>query len=264
MYILGISCYYHDASAALLKDGKIVAAAEEERFTRKKHDPSFPINAINFCLKSQNIKIEDIRYLGFYEKPLIKFERILHQHLEMFPLSLRSFINSMPSFITEKLRVIRKIRKAIKYKGDVLFIEHHLAHAASSFLVSPFKKAAILTVDGVGEWTTTAYGIGENNNIHLMKEIRFPHSLGLLYSTITAYLGFKVNNSEYKVMGLPPYGESVFSNEFEKILKIEKKGFKLGPKYFLHHKKYVTMDFENGYPEIGLLFSPYLERRLGK
>ena len=151
MYILGISCYYHDSSAALLKDGIIVAAAQEERFTRKKHDTSFPINAIKYCLQSQNITINDIEHIGFYEKPLLKFERVLSQHLETFPKSLKTFLSSMPSWINEKLRVMRAVRKKLKYKGNVLFIEHHLAHAASSFLVSPFKEAAILTVDGVGE-----------------------------------------------------------------------------------------------------------------
>src|SRR3989338_583828 len=202
MYILGIGCYYHDASATLLKDGVIVAAAEEERFTRKKHDTSFPINAINYCLKSQNIAINDIDYVGFYEKPFLKFERLLSQHLELFPLSFKTFLSSTPSWINQKLRVVKTIRKKLGYKKGILFVEHHLAHAASSLFASPFKKAAILTVDGVGEWTTTAYGVGKDNNIHLAKEIKFPHSLGLLYSTITAYLGFSVNNSEYKVMGL--------------------------------------------------------------
>src|SRR3989338_4973389 len=206
MYILGISCYYHDASAALLKDGKIVAAAVEERFTRKKHDISFPINAINYCLKSHDIGINDINHIGFYEKQFLKFERVLSQHLETFPLSFKTFLSSMPSWINEKLRVVRAIKKKLNYKGNILFIEHHMCHAASSFLISPFEKAAILTIDGVGEWTTTAYGIGDKNNIHLMKEITFPNSLGLIYSTITAYLGFSVNNSEYKVMGLSPYG----------------------------------------------------------
>ncbi len=200
MYILGISCYYHDASAALLKDGVIVAAAEEERFTRKKHDSSFPINAVQFCLNSQNVSIEDISYIGFYEKPFLKFERVLFQHLQMFPLSLKTFLSSIPSWLTEKLRVVRAIRKKLKYKKNILFVEHHLAHAASSFLVSPFDSAAIVTLDGVGEWTTTTYGVGNGNDIHLMKHIVFPHSLGLLYSTITAYLGMSVNNSEYKCL----------------------------------------------------------------
>ena len=195
MYILGIGCYYHDSSTALLKDGKIVAAAQEERFSRKKHDTSFPINAIIYCLKSQNITIKDIDHIGFYEKPFLKFERILSQHLQMFPLSFKTFLNSMPSWINEKLRIIRKIRKELKYKKDILFIEHHLSHAAGSFLISPFKKAAILTIDGVGEWTTTTCGIGNENDINLMKEIKFPNSIGLIYSTITSYLGFSVNNS---------------------------------------------------------------------
>jgi len=206
MYILGISCFYHDSSAALVKDGKVVAAAQEERFTRRKHDISFPINAIQYCLKSQNITIDKIDYIGFYEKPFLKFERLLHQHLEEFPKSYKTFLTNMPSWFNEKLRIIKIIKKQLKYKKDILFIEHHLAHAAASFLISPFKKSAILTVDGVGEWTTTAYGIGNQNNLILSKEITFPSSLGLLYSTITAYLGFKVNNSEYKVMGLSPYG----------------------------------------------------------
>src|SRR4030042_280201 len=207
IYILGISCFYHDASAALLKDGKLVAAAQEERFTRKKHDISFPINAIEYCLKSQNISIDSVDYIGFYEKPFIKFERFLFQHLDGFPASYKIFLSWIPSWFNEKLRVVKIIKKKLKYKKSVLFIEHHMAHAAGSFFITPFDKAAILTIDGVGERTTTAYGIGEGNQIKLLKEIKFPDSLGLLYSTITAYLGFSVNNSEYKVMGLSPYGD---------------------------------------------------------
>jgi len=243
MYILGISCYYHDAAAALLKDGILVAAAEEERFTRKKHDSSFPINAINYCLKSQNITSKDIKYVAFYEKPFLKFERLLSQHLEMFPLSMKVFLSSLPNWINEKLRVPKIIKKKLKYRGDVLFIDHHLAHAASSFLVSPFPEAAILTVDGVGEWTTTAYGIGKGNDIHLMKEIRFPHSLGLLYSAITAYLGFSVNNSEYKVMGLAPYGNmnrqtSPYYPKLKKVIDVKEDGsYRLDLGYFVYHYK---------------------------
>ena len=243
MYILGISCYYHDASAALLRDGKIVAAAEEERFTRKKHDTSFPINAIKYCLESQNISIKGISYIGFYEKPLLKFERVLFQHLERLPFSLKTFLASMPSWINEKLRIVKKIKKGLKYKGDILFIEHHLAHAASTFLVSPFKKATILTVDGVGEWTTTAYGIGEGNNINLMKEIRFPHSIGLLYSTITAYLGMSVNNSEYKIMGLAPYGDmnketNPYYKKLRDIIDLKEDGsYKFDMDYFIYYYK---------------------------
>jgi len=243
MYILGIGCYYHDSSATLLKDGTIVAAGAEERFTRKKHDNSFPINAVKYCLKSQNISIKDIDYIGFYEKPFIKFERVLSQHLEMFPLSLKTFLSSLPTWINEKLRVPKIIKRKLKYKGDIFFIEHHMAHAASCFLVSPFKKAAIFTVDGVGEWTTTAYGIGESNSIKLIKEIIFPDSIGLLYSTITAYLGFSVNNSEYKVMGLSACGNmdknsNPYYPKLKKVIDIKEDGsFALDLSYFVYHYK---------------------------
>jgi len=243
MYVLGLSCFYHDSSAALLKDGKIVAAAQEERFTRKKHDTSFPINAIEYCLKSQKIDIDDIDYVGFYEKPLLKFERVLYQYLETFPWSYRNFLSLLPSWFNEKLRIMKSIRKKLKYKKDVLFVEHHLAHAAGSFLVSPFEKAAILTVDGVGEWTTTAYGIGNKNNIELLKEIKFPSSLGLLYSTITAYLGFSVNNSEYKVMGLSPYGNmnkktNPYYKKLMETIDVKEDGsYRMDMKYFIYHFK---------------------------
>lgn len=242
-YVLGISCYYHDSSAALLKDGVVVAAAQEERFTRKKHDTTFPINAIKYCLKNQKITINDIDYIGFYEKPFLKFERVLSQHLEMFPFSLKTFLSSLPSWINEKLRVPRIVKKKLGYKGDILFIEHHLAHAASSFLVSPFEKAAVVTVDGVGEWTTTTYGVGESNNIKLEKEIKFPHSIGLLYSTITAYLGFSVNNSEYKVMGLSPYGcwdkeKNQFYKKLKEVIDIKEDGsYRMDMSYFVYHYK---------------------------
>ncbi|MDP3764878.1 MAG: carbamoyltransferase N-terminal domain-containing protein, partial [Nanoarchaeota archaeon] len=202
---------------------------------------SFPINALKYCLKSQNITIRDIAYIGFYEKPFLKLERVLHQHLEMFPKSLKTFLNSMPSWINEKLRVVKTIKKKLKYKGDVLFIEHHLAHAAGAFLISPFTEAAILTVDGVGEWTTTAYGYGKGNEIELIKEIKFPHSIGLFYSTITAYLGFSVNNSEYKVMGLSAYGNmDKNSNEYHtklrQVIDIKDDGsFRFDMDYFIFH-----------------------------
>src|SRR3989338_8409675 len=173
MNILGISCFYHDSAACLLKDGKIIAAAQEERFTRKKHDVDFPEKAIRYCLEEGGIKIEDVDYISFYEKPLMKLERILHQHLEMFPRSYWSFYSAMPSWINQKLRVPSIIRKKLKYKGKIFFVEHHMAHAASSFLVSPYKKAAILTTDGVGEWATTTTGIVEENSITLNKEISF-------------------------------------------------------------------------------------------
>jgi len=242
MYILGISCFYHDSSVALLKDGKIIAAAQEERFTRKKHDTSFPINAIKYCLKSQNITIKNIDYIGFYEKPFLKFERVLYQYLETFPKSYRIFLSSLPFWINEKLRIIKIIRKKLKYGGGVLFAEHHMAHA-NSFLLSPFEKSAIVTIDGVGEWTTTTYGIGENEDIKLIKEIKFPHSLGLLYSTITAYLGFSVNNSEYKVMGLSPYGNmnkktNPYYDKLKQIIDIKEDGsYRLDMNYFIYHFK---------------------------
>jgi carbamoyltransferase len=238
MYILGISCYYHDAAAALLKDGVVVAAAEEERFTRKKHDTRFPINAINYCLKEAGITPDKLACVAFYEKPMLKFERLLNQHFQMFPKSLPVFLRSTPSWLTEKLKLPSTLRKKLKYEGEVLFVEHHKSHAASSFLPSPFKKAAILTIDGVGEWATTTLGIGEGNGIKLMKEIHFPHSIGLLYSAVTAYLGFKVNNDEYKVMGLAAYGEPVYYDIFKKILELKDDGsYRLDMSYFVYHYK---------------------------
>lgn len=206
IYVLGISCYYHDSSASLLKNGQIMAAAQEERFTRIKHDTSFPLKAIEFCLESEKITIQDVQYIAFYEKPFLKFERLLHQHLATFPLGLPTFIKAVPSWIRYKLRVTRTIRKKLKYAGNVYYIPHHLAHAASAFLPSPFKESAVVTVDGVGEWATTTIGRGKGNHVELIYELNFPHSIGLFYSTITAYLGFSVNNSEYKVMGLSAYG----------------------------------------------------------
>lgn len=241
MNILGISCFYHDSSATLLRDGKVVTAIQEERLTRKKHDTSFPEKAIEYCLKSQNLTIDDIDYIGFYEKPFLKFERVLFQHLEKFPLSYKTFISNLPSWFNQKLRIIKIIRKKLKYKKDVMFIEHHMAHAATSFLPSPFEKSAILTIDGVGEWTTTAYGIGHNNLIKLSKEITFPNSIGLLYSTITAYLGFSVNNSEYKVMGLSAYGNTdretnPYYKKLLKVIDIKPDGsYKLDLDYFKYH-----------------------------
>lgn len=244
MNVLGVSCYYHDSSACLIVDGKLVAAAEEERFTRKKHDTSFPHNAIHYCLEEAGLKINEIDHLAFYEKPLVKFERLLAQHIQMYPRSFWSFFKAMPSWINEKLRVMRPIRKKLGYKGDVLFVEHHLAHAASSFLVSPFKKAAFLTIDGVGEWSTTTFGIAEGNDINILKEITFPDSVGLLYSTATAHLGFSVNNSEYKVMGLAPYGKPVYLDKFRKVMDVKEDGsFRMDMDYFDYHYK-MTMPSE--------------------
>ena len=251
IYILGISCYYHDAAAALLKNGVIIAAAEEERFTRKKHDQSFPINTINFCMQKAGITPDKISYVAFYEKPLLKFDRLLMQHISAYPLSYWSFYKALPNWIVEKLRIQTTIRKKLKkdgkrFTGEILFIEHHMAHAASSYMVSPFDEAAILTVDGVGEWTTTAMGHARGSDIKLTKKIDFPHSLGLLYSAVTAYLGFKVNNDEYKVMGLAPYGKPVYYEQMKKLIDVKEDGsYALDMSYFSYHygMKSITKKF---------------------
>jgi carbamoyltransferase len=234
-YVLGISCFYHDSAAALLKDGVVVAAGQEERFSRKRHDSDFPKKAIQYVLHEAGIKPEDLDAVGFYDKPLLKFERMLSTYVATFPRSFNSFRKAMPVWLHEKLWVPSIIRKELKpYKGPILFAEHHMSHAASCFLPSPFEEAAILTVDGVGEWATASYGVGKGTDVTMLKEIRFPHSLGLLYSAFTYYLGFKVNSAEYKVMGLAPYGKPV---HFERIMKEmvhlnEDGSFKLDMKYF--------------------------------
>jgi len=233
MNILGISAFYHDAAACLLRDGEIVAAASEERFTRKKHDPDFPIHAIRSCLEQGRIRADDLDYVGFYEKPFIKFKRILFTHLACFPWSLKPFLKAIPSWLQEKLIIPSLIRDKIGYEGEVLMIEHHLSHAASSYLLSPFRESAILTVDGVGEWSTATYGRGEGNAIRLFREIRFPHSLGLLYSAFTYYLGFTVNSAEYKVMGLAPYGEPRYLDQVRRLIEVRPDGsFHLDMRYF--------------------------------
>jgi carbamoyltransferase len=234
MNILGISCYYHDAAAALLRDGDLVAGAHEERFTRKRHDPDFPERAIQYCLSEAGLKVHDLDYVVFYDKPLVKFERILATYLATFPRSLPSFAKAIPVWMKEKLWVPQRIRKQLKYGGEILFAEHHQSHAASAFLPSPFEEAAVLTLDGVGEWATATQGIGRGNSLELIREIRFPHSLGLLYSAFTYYLGFKVNSAEYKVMGAAPYGKPIY---YETILKelvdLRQDGsFKLNMRYF--------------------------------
>ncbi len=242
LYILGISCFYHDAAACLLKNGQIIAAAEEERFSRQKHDSEFPSQAISFCLKQGGITIKDIDYVGFYDKPLLKFERILLTYIATFPKSYRAFRNAVAVWLKKKLWVKEIIRKELNYQGEIYFIEHHLAHAASSFLVSPFAEAAILTIDGVGEWATTTCGEGKDNKINLRQEIKFPHSLGLLYSAFTAYLGFKVNDGEYKVMGLAPYGQPIYYQQIvDNLITIKDDGsFKLNLEYFSYHYSFKT------------------------
>jgi carbamoyltransferase len=234
-YVLGISCFYHDAAAALLKDGVVIAAGQEERFSRKKHDSNFPFRAIRYVLKEGGVRPDELDAVGFYDKPLLKFERMLATYVATFPRSFNSFRKAIPVWLHEKLWVPSIIRKELKpYKGPIYFSEHHMSHAASCFLPSPFEEAAILTVDGVGEWATASYGVGRGTDITLFKEIRFPHSLGLLYSAFTYYLGFKVNSAEYKVMGLAPYGKPV---HFDRIMKDmvhlnEDGSFKLNMKYF--------------------------------
>jgi len=234
MIILGISCYYHDSAAVLIKDGVVLCGSMEERFSRKKHDNSFPKQAIEFCLTWLNCKIEDVDLVAFYEKPIIKFERILFQHLEYFPFSRKTFVESIGSWFDYKLKLSKTLKKEIGYKGKIFYIPHHLSHAASSFYLSGFKKSVIVTLDGVGEWTTTTMGYGENENIVLEKEIKFPHSLGLMYSTLTSYLGFDVNDAEYKVMGLAAYGNPMpYRSQFDEIIKLFPDGsYALNMKYF--------------------------------
>lgn len=209
MNILGISAFYHDSAAALVRDGYIVAAAQEERFTRRKHDPGFPERAVAYCLTEGGISAGELDAVVFYEKPLLKAERLLETYLGVAPRGLRSFVAGIPTWLREKSRVESTIKKHLggSYKGPILFTEHHESHAASAFFPSPYEDAAILTADGVGEWATTTIGVGEGNRIRLIEELRFPHSLGMLYSAFTYYTGFRVNSGEYKVMGLAPYGE---------------------------------------------------------
>ncbi len=208
--ILGISAFYHDSAACLVQDGDIVAAAQEERFTRKKHDESFPAQAMEFCLEFAGITRDDIDHVVFYDKPLLTFERLLETYIDFAPRGFRSYLKAMPVWLTEKLWTRETIRKQTGFEGKVLFTEHHQAHAASAFFPSPFEHAAILTIDGVGEWATSSYGIGNGNELDILAELRFPHSLGLLYSAFTYFTGFKVNSGEYKLMGLAPYGEPVY------------------------------------------------------
>lgn len=215
--ILGISAFYHDSAAALVVDGDIVAAAQEERFTRIKHDFNFPVNAIDYCLKEAGLEPEDLDAVVFYDKPYLKFERLMETYLAYAPRGLRSFMMALPLWLNQKLFLPREIDEGLqnRYEGPIYFTTHHASHAASAFFPSPFDEAAIITFDGVGEWSTSTWGVGRGNRIDLMKEIRFPHSLGLLYSAFTYYTGFKVNSGEYKLMGLAPYGEP----KYEKLIR---------------------------------------------
>jgi carbamoyltransferase len=233
-YILGVSAFYHDSAACLLRDGEIVAAAQEERFTRKKGDAGFPQRAVTYCLGAGGISTTDLTYVGFYDKPLLKFERILETYLDTAPRGLRSFLLAGPLWIKEKLFTDRRLREDLGYEGDILYAEHHESHAASAFFPSPFEEAAFLTMDGVGEWATASFGIGRGNDIEILKEIHWPDSLGLLYSAFTYYTGFKVNSGEYKVMGLAPYGEPKYVDLiYRELIDLKEDGsFTLNQKYF--------------------------------
>jgi carbamoyltransferase len=234
-YILGISAFYHDSSACLLRDGDIVAAAQEERFTRKKGDPDFPRRAVEYCLKTAGIRVEDVAYVGFYDKPLLKFERILETYLGIAPNGFASFRRAGPLWIKEKLYTDRELREALgDYTGELLYAEHHESHAASAFYPSPFDEAAILTIDGVGEWATASIGVGCGNEMKLLTELRWPDSLGLLYSAFTYYTGFKVNSGEYKVMGLAPYGQPKYLDLIcSELIDLREDGsFTINQKYF--------------------------------
>lgn len=234
MYILGISAFYHDSAAALVRDGIILAAAQEERFSRKKHDAGFPSNAVNYCLKEAGITVDDLDYVGFYDKPFIKFERILYTAFGYAPAGIGMFMKAMPVWLKQKLFTRRVIQDELGFDGDIIFTEHHESHAASAYFPSPFNNAAFLTVDGVGEWTTTSYGIGNRNGIEIISEIGFPHSIGLLYSAFTYYTGFKVNSGEYKVMGLAPYGEPRYVNLIlDNLIDLKDDGsYRLNMEYF--------------------------------
>src|SRR6266704_7168677 len=234
MHILGISAYYHDSAACIVRDGEIIAAAQEERFTRKKHDHRFPANAVNFCLDYAGIKGDQVDLVAFYDKPLLKFERLLETYLDYAPSGLRSFIMAMPLWLREKLWIREQVAKECGSKGQVLFTEHHESHAASAFFPSPFESAAVLTMDGVGEWATSSYGVGRGNDIEVLKELHWPDSLGLLYSAFTYYTGFKVNSGEYKVMGLAPYGEPKYVDLiYRELVDLRADGsFTLNQKYF--------------------------------
>ena len=234
MNILGISAFYHDSAACLVRDGEIIAAAQEERFTRKKHDASFPEHAVRYCLYEGSLNVNELDYVAFYEKPFLKFDRILHSYLAYAPVGLKSFLMAIPLWIRERIWMKELIRRELGCDCKVLFPEHHESHAASAFFPSPFSEAAFLTCDGVGEWTTTSYGVGGGNQIRMLAELRFPHSLGLLYSAFTYFTGFKVNSGEYKLMGLAPYGQPKYRDLIlRELIDLKDDGsFRLNMKYF--------------------------------
>lgn len=225
MHILGISCFYHDSAACMVRDGKIIAAAQEERFSRKKHDPRFPSNAIRYCLDEAAIGIDELDYLVYYDKPFLTFERLLMSYLTVAPKGLRSWLKAMPLWLGQRLNIPKVIQRKTGYEGEVLYTEHHESHQSSAFYPSPFNEAAILTIDGVGEWATASYGFGKGKDITILKELHFPDSLGLLYSAFTFFTGFRVNSGEYKLMGLAPYGEPKYRDLIlDKIIDLKEDG----------------------------------------
>jgi carbamoyltransferase len=232
--ILGVSAFYHDSAACLVQGGRIIAAAQEERFTRKKHDSAFPKGAVEYCLREGGIQASDLNYVAFYEKPFLKFDRILHSYLAYAPAGLKSFLMAIPLWIRERIWMKELIRQQLGCECKILFPEHHESHAASAFFPSPYPEAAFLTVDGVGEWTTTSYGSGRENRIELLGELHYPHSLGLLYSAFTYFTGFRVNSGEYKLMGLSPYGEPKYVDVIlRELMDLKEDGsFRLNMKYF--------------------------------
>jgi carbamoyltransferase len=237
MNILGISCFYHDSAACLLKDGMVIAAAQEERFNRRKNCSDFPINAINFCLQAGGLTAYDIDYIGFYEKPYLKFSRVISSHLRSYPFSFANFYDTLPSWLEDRLIMPLVLKRELCFEGKVIFIKHHLSHAASAFLVSPFEEAAVLTADGVGEWATLTCGVGRNSTIKIHNEIDFPDSLGLVYTAVTTYLGFEANEGEGKVMGLAGYGKPVYLDKLKEIIRIKEDGsFKINHSFFGFNK----------------------------
>ena len=232
-YVLGISCYYHDSAAALIKDGEVVAAAQEERFDRDKYSNVFPIRAINYCLGEADVTVLDVDYIAFYEKPFLKFLRVIMGHLRSYPWSLTNYLATMPTWLEDKLIFPMVVKRELGYEGPVLFFKHHLTHAASAFFVSPFEEAALLTVDGIGEWASATIGTGRGTEIELIKEMHYPNSLGLLYAIVTTYLGFRVFEGEGKVMALAAMGEPRYVDEFAEVIEVAPDGsFRLNPRYF--------------------------------
>jgi carbamoyltransferase len=248
LYILGISCYYHNSAACIIKDGEVVAAVEEERFTRKKFDDGFPSEAIDYCMEEAGITTKDLECVAFYDKTILKFERLLDNYITLSPLGLKSFLNVIPKWLHKRIWVKEEIKKHLKYNGEIIFPEHHISHAAYAFFTSPFNESAILSVDGVGEWTTTAFGTGKNTSINLTNDIRWPHSLGLFYSAFTYFLGFRVNEGEYKLMGLASYGKPKYYDLImNNLIDVKKDGsIHLNMKYFAytHANKMVNSKFE--------------------